>query len=144
MPQQQGAAEVEKQVGSIYRLDRKALIEAWKKAFGCGPPKGVSRRLLERAYAYSLQVKALGGLGQADLRKLSKFASVAGSRRSLRKSGAPLGPGGRLVREWNGRIHTVEVMPDGYVWNAQSFRSLSAVASAITGSRWSGPRFFGL
>ena len=52
--------------------------------------------------------------------------------------------GGRLLREWNGVTHTVEVLEDGYRWNGDTYRSLSAVARAITGARWSGPRFFGL
>lgn len=62
-------------------------------------------------------------------------------QRNLRKS---LEPGTRLVREWNGSTHVVEVTERGFVWNGQAYRSLSAVARAITGARWSGPRFFGL
>ncbi len=57
---------------------------------------------------------------------------------------ATLKPGGRLLREWNGVTHTVEVTDEGFRWNGQTYRSLSAVARAITGARWSGPRFFGL
>lgn len=53
-------------------------------------------------------------------------------------------PGTRLVREWNGRNHTVEVLEQGFLCDGQRYRSLSAVARAITGARWSGPRFFGL
>ena len=55
-----------------------------------------------------------------------------------------LAPGTRLLREWNGRTHQVDVTDDGFVWNGETYRSLSAVARAITGARWSGPRFFGL
>lgn len=144
MHRRQTLAEIERQVGSVSRLDRKTLAEQWYKSFGRPAPKGVSRRLLERACAYGLQAKALGGLEPAVIRRLSRFASFVDSKRSSRKSSTPLSPGGRLVREWNGRVHTVEVSPDGYVWNGRTYRSLSSVASAITGSKWSGPRFFGL
>jgi len=55
-----------------------------------------------------------------------------------------LKPGARLIREWNGSSHIVEVVEDGFLWNGKRYRSLSAIARAITGTRWSGPRFFGL
>jgi hypothetical protein len=57
---------------------------------------------------------------------------------------AAMKPGTRLVREWNGRIHHVEVVSDGFVWNGKTHRSLSVIAREITGVQWSGPRFFGL
>jgi hypothetical protein len=61
-----------------------------------------------------------------------------------RKASPKLQPGARLVREWNGVSHVVEVIENGFVWNGCRHRSLSAIARAITGARWSGPRFFGL
>ena len=116
-------------------------------AHGRSPPKGISRRLLERAAAYHLQVAALGGLRPAISRRLSR--SVGGARSSpdaaeRRRGVVRLSPGTRLVREWNGRTYTVEVTDDGFQWNGRTWRSLSAVAAAISGTRWSGPRFFGL
>ncbi len=74
-------------------------------------------------------------------------------RRALRAAAAskdgstgarPLNPGARLVREWNGVVHEVDVSGDGYVWQDQRYRSLTAIARRITGTKWSGPRFFGL
>jgi hypothetical protein len=81
-------------------------------------------------------------------RRLSRSNNKArnapsGSSRQTRRM-ARLSPGTRLVREWNGRTHTVEVTSAGYSWNERTWRSLSAIAEAITGARWSGPRFFGL
>jgi Protein of unknown function (DUF2924) len=61
-----------------------------------------------------------------------------------RRASPTLQPGARLLREWNGTTHVVDVLPDGFLWNGASHRSLSAIARAITGARWSGPRFFGL
>ena len=75
-----------------------------------------------------------------------------GFAKSLRRSASDNGdvrnptlkPGGRLIREWNGATHVVDVVDGGFLWNGQRFASLSPIASAITGARWSGPRFFGL
>lgn len=110
---------------------------------GVFPPKGISRRLLERSAAYDLQVEAYGGLKPQVRRQLMSF--LAGDK--LQKIAAPkksLATGTRLVREWNGRNHTVEVLDKGFAWNGDIHKSLSAIAFAITGARWSGPRFFGL
>ena len=70
------------------------------------------------------------------------LARIAGGKD---RTGRPkLRPGGRLVREWNGVTHVVDVVADGYLWRGTRYRSLSAVAREITGAHWSGPRFFGL
>jgi hypothetical protein len=60
------------------------------------------------------------------------------------RKGRPIKPGTRLLREWNGRIHHVEAVDGGFVWNGKVHRSLSTIARAITGAHWSGPRFFGI
>ena len=65
-------------------------------------------------------------------------------RQSAVDAGPEAQPGARLIRDWNGSTHTVDVVEDGFVWNGERYRSLSAIARAITGARWSGPRFFGL
>ena len=73
------------------------------------------------------------------------IAGGAGDGDRVSRTAAPvLQPGTRLVREWNGTTHIVEVIEGGYVWNGDRLRSLSAIARSITGARWSGPRFFGL
>jgi hypothetical protein len=102
----------------------------------------MSRRLMVGALAYAHQAKQQGGPSAALSRRLAQLidgkplANVAIPR--------TLKPGARLVREWNGKIHTVEVVEGGYIWNGTCYRSLSAVARAITGAHWSGPRFFGI
>ncbi len=136
-------------IEALADLPRATLVERWTRAYGRLPPKGTSRRLLERAVAYQIQTKAFGGLKPKVRRELLRIADSRdrGGPAEIgpsRPSRSVLRPGMRLVREWNGRTHTVEVDAKGFVWNSEQYQSLSAVAHAITGARWSGPRFFGL
>ena len=117
----------------------------WRRLYRMQPPARLSRDLLTRGIAYRLQEQALGGVPKAVLRKLEKGQApkVGGTSRS---GSAPLTikPGTRLVREWRGVTHSVLVQGDHVEWNGERYRSLSEVARAITGARWSGPRFFGM
>ena len=133
-------ASIEREIAALDTLDRPALLKCWRSAFGREAPPRLSHSLLVKAVAHEMQVRAFGGLSPRIIRALkaaAKPATVAASRRSP-------GPGTRLVREWNGVLHEVEVLDDGYIWREQRHRSLSAVALAITGTKWSGPRFFGI
>jgi hypothetical protein len=129
-------------------LPRSELVDLWQACFGSEPPKGISQRLMVGAIAYEQQAKQQGGLNPALSRTLAKLG--AGERKnqavtaySVRQRQL-LSPGSRLVREWNGITQVVDVVDDGFVWDGNRYRSLSAIARAITGARWSGPRFFGL
>ncbi|MCI0431551.1 MAG: DUF2924 domain-containing protein [Rhodospirillales bacterium] len=107
---------------------------------------GLSRGFLELAAAYHAQAKVYGGLTKATQRKL---IGIARNRRRQSMKRPPqatgsIGAGSRLVREWQGRCHTVEVTERGFLYAGRRYRSLSAAARSITGARWSGPRFFGL
>ena len=126
-------------VGAIEAMDRKALIAAWADLFRSPVPKGLSQSFLRRFLAFEVQARQFGGLPKDFMVALERRA--AGGKD---KPGPKLKPGGRLLREWNGTTHAVEVVEAGYRWNGETYRSLSAVAHAITGARWSGPRFFGL
>ena len=106
---------------------------------GSAVPKGLSKPFLRRFLAFELQARRNGGLPKGFAAKL-RAAAVS----ERRPKSPTLRPGGRLLREWNGKTHLVEVTDDGFVWNGQCYRSLSAIAREITGARWSGPRFFGL
>jgi hypothetical protein len=119
--------------------ERDALIAAWRRTLKTPPPKGISRRLLVQILTYEAQVQQRGGLKPAVRRRLARWATGRAQAPSPR-----LRPGARLVREWNGVSHVVDVTEAGLVWRGRRYRSLSAVARAITGTRWSGPRFFGL
>ena len=113
------------------------LREAWARVTGRPVPK-VSPGLLRLALAWETQAKAYGGLSRATRQKLDQLAAG----RTLTSTAKP---GMRLVREWNGTLHVVMVGEDGIIrWNDRVWKSLSEVARAITGTRWSGPAFFGL
>jgi len=129
----------------LAQLDAAALQAGWTSLFGRPPPKGMSRRLLELAAAYEAQVRIHGGLKPALRRRLLQAAEPAGPADAKPRRIPPaLAPGSRLVREWHGRSHTVEVMEDGFLYDGQRYRSLSSIARRITGAHWSGRRFFGL
>ncbi len=100
--------------------------------------------MLIRAVAYGMQVKRYGGLKPAVRRQLRKAADGGSARAAANVKSEKVAPGTRLIREWNGSSHVVEAVDGGFLWNGNHYGSLSAVARAITGARWSGPRFFGL
>jgi len=114
-------------------------VAAWSEVFGTPVPKRLSRPFLRRFLAFEVQARQHGGLPKGFAEKLCKATSGNGHARS-----PALKPGGRLIREWNGMTHVVDVLDEGFLWNGQRYASLSAIARAITGARWSGPRFFGL
>jgi Protein of unknown function (DUF2924) len=146
-PDPGSGADIADALRRIAELPREALIDVWVKAYGRSPPKGISRRLLQYSAAYYLQTQALGGLGRATRRKLDQALlppTEVEPAPTRPNRGAPLPAGSRLVREWNGRVHTVDVIYSNFLYNGRSYRSLSEIARVITGTRWSGPRFFGL
>ena len=123
------------------RLTTAELRQKWLDCFGGDSAPKLKRELLVGALAYSLQAQTCGGLKPRTRRKLHLLA--ANPEAPIDKRPA-LAPGTRLVREWQGTTHVVEVGPDGFFWQGQKCTSLSAIAREITGTRWSGPRFFGL
>jgi hypothetical protein len=131
-------------------LSRKELAERWIRAFRRPPPKGIKRQMLERALAWHLQAKVHGGLSPSTIRVLrtnvpgQESSAVSKDQPGLRRLAESLAPGTRLVREWHGKSHCVDVVEGGFVYEDKTFTSLSAIARAITGTRWSGPRFFAL
>ena len=124
---------------AIEAMDRAALIAAWSDIFDKPVPKSLSQPFLRRFLAFEVQARRFGGLPKNFLKDLARQATAA-----VQGTGRGIEPGGRLLREWDGVTHSVEVIEAGYRWNGQTFRSLSSVARAITGAHWSGPRFFGL
>ena len=136
--------EVASELFLIPDLPRTVLVKRWTRIYGQPPPKGLSRRMLQYAAAYKLQSQAFSGLKPAARRRLGRLAKTHkdGGPGSVGSKGLPLGS--RLVREWHGRTHTVDVLENGFLFDGRHYGSLSQVARAITGARWSGPRFFGL
>jgi hypothetical protein len=136
---------LETEIAALDELSRPALVDRWRKLCRADPPKGISQRLLIRGIAYEMQAKRYGGLKQATARRLRMIADgTSDGGYSNRKPAPALRPGARLIREWNSTTHVVEVVEGAYIWNGDRHQSLSAIARAITGARWSGPRFFGL
>lgn len=126
-------------VSDIDTMAREDLVAHWTALTGAPPPPRTSTPLIRRVVAYEMQARASAGLSP----KLQRHLEALGSG-TPRKTASRLEPGGRFIREWNGVRHVVEAHDGGYRWKDQSFRSLSAVAKAITGAHWSGPRFFGV
>lgn len=122
------------------KMDRAALRVAWTQAFGDAPPHFLSMIFMRKAINWKGQCKQFGGLAP-DLKRALK---AAGAGKQVRVPASQIRVGTQLVREWNGRRYQVEVTDDGFRMNGERFRSLSAIALRITGTNWSGPRFFGL
>lgn len=118
------------------------LQQAWL-ALGEGSPPMVPEHLLRMLLAYRLQELRHGGLSEKVLRKLERLARGEGREPARPASNRP-GAGTRLIREWNGRTIAVIVRDDGFVWEDRHYGSLSQIAREVTGTHWSGPRFFGL
>jgi hypothetical protein len=132
---------------AITRLSALTIFELrgeWRRHNGMSPPMRLSRDLLIRGIAYKLQERAHGGLSKATVRKLEKAGAERPGSGSASMPPIALKPGTRLVREWRGVTHSVLVLDECIEWRGRRFRSLSEVASEITGAHWSGPRFFGL
>jgi hypothetical protein len=120
-------------------MDRAALVAAWLDTFGKPAPKSLSQAFLRRFIAIEIQYRRRGGVTRKTRAALTKITD-----RSDLSRGPMLESGGRLIRDWNGVTHVVEVTENGYRWRGTTWRSLSAIAREITGTNWSGPRFFGL
>jgi Protein of unknown function (DUF2924) len=121
------------------------LKERWRTLYGSEAPRRISRDLVVRALAYRMQEQALGGLKPSTRRLLAKVAAAASEHRPIRVAPRPtLKPGTVLLREWHGTEHQVIIREDGLIFRGKPYKSLSEVAYRITGTKWSGPRFFGL
>jgi hypothetical protein len=136
--------EVSRRLEALSDLTPDELRREWRQLHRSQSPR-LSRDLLVRAIAYRIQELRYGGLSKTTRRKLAALVETQSSSAEIATEGAQrIRAGARLIREWNGRAHTVTVEEDGFSYAGQSYRSLSAIARKITGARWSGPRFFGL
>jgi len=127
--------QVTEEVRGLQALNLEALRTQWRRRYG-PPPRLRSADLLRRLLAWRIQAEALGGLSPEVRRALARTGAAA--------RGPKLEPGVRLTREWRGMRHEVEITEQGVLYRGRSYASLSEVARAITGTRWNGPRFFGL
>ena len=141
---------VEDEIAHLRGLDLGGLRSRWHSVFQRQAPAHLTRHLLFSIIAYQIQADRSGDLDhetkQVLDRTVAKETGPATSARLARfdKKRTELNPGTILVREWGRQSQRVMVMADGFAWNGQTYDSLSKVAFAITGTKWNGPRFFGL
>ena len=134
------------QLAAMQKLSVNELKAKWEALFGTPAPNN-ARAFLELRIGYRIQELTYGGLTRETRRVLDLLADEVEGKISRKSMVAdPRNPvvGTRLVREWDGAEHTVTILRDGYEWQGRKFRSLSAVAKAITGTNWNGFRFFGI
>ncbi len=137
------------QVAALKRMDAAALRQRWLALFGRAAPAAYKPEQLIRRLAWRIQELRYGGLSDAARQRLRDIAEqdelACGRRRTPKRKGAGLAPGTRLVRHWRGAEHVVTATADGGLeYKGKRYRTLTAVALAISGQHCSGPRFFGL
>jgi hypothetical protein len=140
---------LDNEIARLRGLDVGELRARWHTVFRRRAPPHLPRHLLFRILAYRLQADRLGELDTDSRRLLDRIGSGRAERidrlvADLNRSRTELRPGTLLTREWDGHLQRVMVLADGFAWNGKTYPSLSKVAFAMTGTRWSGPRFFGL
>ena len=123
-------------VPALSTMELDALRETWRQHFAEPPPLR-SVDTMRLMLGWRLQARLHGGIDKATRQKLKRRGTIAAE-------GLHLGAGTKLLREWQGQIYEILVEEEGFRWNGQLYASLSAVAMAITGTRWNGPRYFGL
>ncbi len=145
------AEAVAAELQALHGLDLGQLRVQYRNRTGRIAPARISRALLLRVLAHQIQVEAFGDLGRHTRRMLDRLAAAATegqdksvSDRAVAEAPFSLKPGTMLSREWHGRMEQVMALEDGFAWNGKAHASLSAVAFAITGTKWNGHRFFGL
>ena len=136
---------IEKRLAALPQLSKAALHDLWKQSFQSAPPTQLRRDLMIPILAYRIQEQVFGPLSaraQERLRQLSQAFEKGSDPTAAR---APrIRPGTRLVRQWGDQVHLVNVQTNGYEYQGTRYQSLSAIARLITGTRWSGPLFFGI
>jgi hypothetical protein len=138
---------IDVEIARLRDLDVSALRARWQTVFQRHPLPHIPRHLLFRMLAYRLQADHLGDLGNECQRLLDQAATPEDAGKQAidqNRLAIEIRPGTVLAREWNGQMHRVAVLAEGFAWNGRTYPSLSKVAFAITATRWNGPRFFGL
>jgi hypothetical protein len=135
--------DIEDRITALEEMTPSELRAAWRSAFGTPVPPALGSSLLRRALAANVQQPETGKLTQSELRQLGALGRKDERRKEGRVS-TEAKPGTWLSRTWHGEVHEVVVLESGCEYRGQTFGSLSAVTTHITGAKWSGPRFFGL
>ena len=139
------AKPLEERIFGLSELSRAELVMRFRQTFRINPGSRASRELLTLAIAYRLQEEAEGGLSERARRRLNRSAyDPSPGKISPKPPPLRFKPGTRFIRIWQGDGHQVTVLESGFSYGGQHYKSLSAIARTITGTRWSGPAFFGL
>jgi hypothetical protein len=139
---------LEVEIAALPKMNLAQLQAKWRRDLKQAPPPHIRKQLLVPLLAYKLQEQAYGGLKPEVKRRLRELA--ASFTRDPKRAAARLAdsrqikPGTRLIRQWEGQTHQVTVCEAGFEYNGEQYKSLSVIARLITGTRWSGPLFFGL
>lgn len=138
--------DISQKLAELPSLSRRQLLDLWQKLYRRPAPVGLRRELLIPFLAYRIQEKAYGGLKPSTRTELRRIARLLESSpgRAKRLVRARIRPGTRFVRTWRGAAHEIFVADSGFEYRGTTYRSLSEIARKITGTRWSGPAFFGL
>lgn len=132
------------EIADLDGLGLEELRNLWRDRIS-SPPHFASTEVTRLWLAWELQAKVHGGFDPATRRRLKQLSRpTKGDAQSALTASTALKPGTVLTREWGGKTHRVMVLENGFAWGGQNYRSLSEVATRISGTRWSGPRFFGL
>lgn len=132
-------------VDLLNSLDNAVLCALWTEHFNQPPPVRARKSLLVDCLAYRIQEQAFGGLALSTRTRLKKLANdVADGKKPALLFQPTIKPGTRLIRAWGGQTHEVAVLDEGFIYRDQRYANLSEIARVITGTRWSGPLFFGL
>ena len=140
------AESIAGQIAKLHTLPRKQLLEMWQRLYQRSGPTGIRRELLVPFLAYRIQEQAYGGLKPSTRSELRRIARDLEKPTRANRQRIPLRikPGTRLVRQWRGETHEVAITEIGFEYRGLNYSSLSKIACKITGTRWSGPAFFGL
>src|SRR4030088_2613439 len=138
-------AALEAEIGRLPALSLLELRNRWKMLIGHSAPKSLRRNFLARAIAYQMQVEAYGGLSVGTKRRLPEIANALRNGDATSMLGSTrIRTGTQMIRQWQNTTHTVTAVAEGFEWNGRTYKSLSAVANAITGTNWNGFAFFGI
>ena len=144
-------SSITKRLACLPKLGKPALCDLWREffkkepLFKKEPPPEIRKELMLRIVAHRLQEQEFGGLSEASCRRLRQLArAFEADPNAVVSTRTQIKPGTRLVRQWKQQVHVVEVEPEGYAYRGSRYENLSEVARLITGTRWSGPLFFGI
>jgi len=138
-------AVIDEKIAKLPTLNKPQLLEIWAENFKTPPPPNLRKDLMVPILAYRIQEREYGGLSHRARARLKEIGvSLRNHKGTVRNTDSAPGTGTKLIRSWKGEVHEVLATENGYVYRGKTYSSLSRIAREITGTRWSGPLFFGV